>query len=84
MSHRNAAVFALALSCSFAMPSFGSPLFGVSVIATGIGLYVTPLSLGRARAAVALAVILVAILGGQDPTEFRGQVAELCRAFPLP
>jgi glycine hydroxymethyltransferase len=32
----------------------------------------------------ALAVILVAILGGQDPTEFRGQVAELCRAFPLP
>ena len=58
-SHRNAALFALALSCAFAMPGFGSLLFGVSVIATGIGLYVTPLSLGRIPVAVALAVILL-------------------------
>ena len=31
-----------------------------------------------------LAEILVALLNGKDPNSFRGQVAELCKAFPLP
>ncbi len=58
MAHRNAALAALALTCAFAMPSFGSVLFGVSLTATVVILYVAPLSFGPPKAVGAVAIIL--------------------------